>query len=207
MKAIEFVGSIKDGTVYKFLEKYSLETYGKHLHEMALNSDIEIPNKIIDYDSIGCMEELFETVDLIAKESEVTDMKSVMKVYKKVRVLKDGKCYPLFIDKTKPFEFGEWMHAEFHPTKGFAPRSLNGVDSENPIGGWHACFTPLAPHIADELKTGEKRVWMECDAAGEIKKYDRPESQGGAWVLVEWLRPLRLLTENEIRELTLGKTV
>ena len=68
MKAIEFLGSIKDGTVYKFLERYSLETYGKRLHEMALNSHIEIPNKINDYDSIGGMEELFETVDLIANE-------------------------------------------------------------------------------------------------------------------------------------------
>lgn len=66
MKAIAFLGSIKDGTVYKFLERYSLETYGKRLHEMAVNSDIEIPDEISD--SVGCMEELFETVDLIANE-------------------------------------------------------------------------------------------------------------------------------------------
>lgn len=37
----------------------------------------------------------------------------IMIVYKKVRVLKDGNYYPLFIDKTKPFEFGEWMKAGF----------------------------------------------------------------------------------------------
>lgn len=123
-----------------------------------------------------------------------------MKVFKKVRIKSDGNCYPLFIDKQKPFVFGEWMQAEFHPTKGFAPRSLNGLD-ENPIGGWHCCFKPIAPHIADELKTGEKRVWMECEADGLMKKYDRPESQGGAWILVEKLKPIRLLNESEVKEL------
>ena len=116
-----------------------------------------------------------------------------MIVYKKVRILKDGKVYPLFIDKTKPFEFGEWMKAGFHPTKGFAPRSLGKDADGNEIGGWHCCYQPVAPHIADELKSGEKRIWMKCEAKGEMKKYDRPESQGGAWLLVEWLKPLEII--------------
>lgn len=124
-----------------------------------------------------------------------------MIVFKKVRILKDGNCYPLFINKTKPFTFEEWMRAEFHPTKGFAPRSLNGIDNANPIGGWHCCYKPIAPHISDELKTGEKRVWMMCEAKGEMKKYDRPESQGGAWLLVEYLKPIKLLTDAEIKKI------
>ena len=103
-----------------------------------------------------------------------------MIVYKKVRILKDGNAYPLFIDKKKPFEFGSWMKAEFHPTKGFAPRSLGKDDDGNEIGGWHCCFKPEAPHIADQLKSGEIRVWMVCEAEGRSQKYDRPESQGGA---------------------------
>lgn len=132
-------------------------------------------------------------------------MENTIKVYKKVRILKDGNAYPLFIDKSKPFDFDNWMHAEFHPTKGFAPRSLNGVDNDNPIGGWHCCFNPIAPHIADELKTGEKRVWMECEAKGEMKTYNRPESQGGSWILVEWLKPIRLLTDDEINDILRNK--
>lgn len=124
-----------------------------------------------------------------------------MIVYKKVRILKDGNCYPLFIDNKKPFTFGEWMHSEFHPTKGFAPRSINGVDSDDPIGGWHACFKPLAPHISDELKSGEERVWIECEAKGENTTYDRPESQGGMWCLFEWIKPLRILTRMEIENI------
>jgi hypothetical protein len=121
-----------------------------------------------------------------------------MIVYKKVRVLKDGNYYPLFIDKTKPFEFGEWMKAGFHPTKGFAPRSLGNDADGNEIGGWHCCYKPIAPPIADELKSGEKRIWMKCEAKGEMKKYDRPESQGGAWLLVEWLKPLEIMRESEV---------
>lgn len=123
-----------------------------------------------------------------------------MKVYKKVRQLKDGNLYPLFIDKTKPFVFGEKMRAEFHPTNGFAPRSLNGFD-ENPIGGWHCCFKPLAPHISDKLKSGEKRVWMECEAEGKNAKYDRPESQGGEWCLYEYITPLRILSDDDVNNI------
>lgn len=87
-----------------------------------------------------------------------------MIVYKKVRVLKDGNYYPLFIDKKKPFEFDTWMKAEFHPTKGFAPRSLGKDNDGNEIGGWHCCYKPVATHLSDELKSGEKRVWMKCEA-------------------------------------------
>lgn len=120
-----------------------------------------------------------------------------MIVWKKVRILKDGNAYPLFIDKKKPFLIGEWMHAEYHPTKGFAPRSL-GKDAEgNEIGGWHCCYQPVAPHISDKLASGEVRVWMKCEAKGKMQKYDRPESQGGAWLLVEWLKPLEIIKEME----------
>ena len=120
-----------------------------------------------------------------------------MIVYKKVRILKDGNAYPLFIDKKKPFVFGEWMHAEYCPTKGFAPRSLGKDENGNEIGGWHCCYQPVAPHIADKLASGEVRVWMKCEAKGAMKKYDRPESQGGAWLLVEWLKPLEIVREME----------
>ena len=116
-----------------------------------------------------------------------------MVVYKKVRVLKNGKYYPLFIDKTKPFEFGEWMKAGFHPTNGFAPRSLGQDENGEEIGGWHCCYKMEAPHIADELKSGEKRVWMACEVKGKMERYDRPESQGDAWLLAEWIKPLEIV--------------
>lgn len=121
-----------------------------------------------------------------------------MLVYKKVRVLKDGNYYPLFIDNKKPFIFGEWMRSEYHPTKGFAPRSINGVDNDNPIGGWHSTPAPSASWIADELKSGEKRVWMLCEAEN-VQEYIRPQ---GVWYLSEWLKPIRILTKEEVEYLT-----
>lgn len=124
-------------------------------------------------------------------------MENTRIVYKKVRILKDGNCYPLFIDKKKPFVFGEWMKAEFHPTKGFAKRSIHG-DIQTGVGcdgGWHSCPTPEASWIADELKSGEKRVWMECEAKGVVE-YLRPQ---GIWFLSEWIKPIRLLSPEEVR--------
>lgn len=120
-----------------------------------------------------------------------------MKAYKKVRVLKDGQYYPLFIDNKKPFVFGEWQHSEFHPKNGFAPRSIGTDESGNELGGWHSCPKPEASWIADELKSGEKRVWMECEIKN-VKEYVRPQ---GVWFLSEWLKPLRILTAEEIAAL------
>ena len=43
-----------------------------------------------------------------------------MKAYKLLRMKRDGKLYPLFINKTVATPIGEWMEAECYPTKGFA---------------------------------------------------------------------------------------
>ena len=117
-----------------------------------------------------------------------------MIAYKKVRKLKDGKDYPLFIDKTKPFRFGEWMKSEFHPTKGFAERSIGkGSDGEE-IGGWHLTPLPKADWIADQLSNGEKRVWIVCEAKN-IVEYQRPQ---GIWYLAQYIKPLRVLRQEEV---------
>lgn len=120
-----------------------------------------------------------------------------MKVYKKVRQLKDGNIYPLFIDKKKPFVIGEWSKSEYHPTKGFAERSIGQNENGEEIGGWHSCPLPEASWIADELKSGEKRVWVECEAEN-VHEYKRPQ---GIWYLSEWIKPLRILTSNEVEEI------
>ena len=58
-----------------------------------------------------------------------------MKVYKLFRI-KDGKLYPLFINRKVETQIGVWMDAECYPTKGFAVRH-----------GWHCCYQPLARHL------------------------------------------------------------
>lgn len=108
-----------------------------------------------------------------------------MRAYKLVRKAKDGTLYPLFIDKGRPYIIGEAREAEFHPTKGFAPRF-----------GFHCCFKPYAPHLKTELASGQKRVWIECEV-DDFQSYNRPESQGGAWILANKLMVIRELSFEE----------
>lgn len=106
-----------------------------------------------------------------------------MKAYKLLRLGKDGKLYPLFISRNKETPIGVWMKAECHPTKGFAVRQ-----------GWHCCFKPVAPHLKMQLKTGEQRVWVECEVE-DFESYNRPESQGGSWILAQKMKIIRVCPE------------
>lgn len=97
--------------------------------------------------------------------------------YKLFRVRKDGTLGPLFINKRLVIPMGEWLEAESHPTKGFAYRP-----------GWHATLKPVAPHLSTK-----GRVWAKVEIEGTTM-YNRPESQGGTWVLAERLKVLDILS-------------
>lgn len=103
-----------------------------------------------------------------------------MKVYKLLRV-RNGKLYPLFINRNKETPIGEWMDAEFYPTKNFKPRK-----------GWHCCYQPIAPHLKMKLANGEQRVWVECEAE-DFTEYKRSEAYGGNWVLANRLKLIRIM--------------
>ena len=90
------------------------------------------------------------------------------------------------IVKTYPTPFNEWMQAECYPTKGFAVRQ-----------GWHCCFKPIAPHLSMHLANGEQRVWVECEVE-DWESYNRPESQGGSWILAQRMKIVRELTDTEV---------
>jgi hypothetical protein len=93
--------------------------------------------------------------------------------YKLLRRRKDGTLGPLFINRRQVVPVGVWLEAEDHPTKGFAHRP-----------GWHCTLERSAPHLKMRLKNGEQRVWCKV-LVKDIKLYDRPESQGGSWVLAD----------------------
>ena len=100
-----------------------------------------------------------------------------MKCYKLMKQRKDGSLGSLFINAKEKYQLNKWMDAEFIPTKGFADRY-----------GWHCTLgTANAPHLKRELKSGEKRVWVEVDVDG-VELYNRPESQGGTWVLASKMK-------------------
>lgn len=106
--------------------------------------------------------------------------------YKLMRQLKDGTVHPLFINKKEPTRFGVVLPAECYPTKGFAVRQ-----------GWHCCFTPYAPHLKQNLSNGEHRVWVEVKVR-DYDTYDRPESQGGAWILAQEMIAERIIPDDEV---------
>jgi hypothetical protein len=91
--------------------------------------------------------------------------------FKLFRLRADGSLGPLFINAALRVPEGRWLTAEAHRTPGFAYRP-----------GWHACYRPEAPHLSTR-----GRVWCEVELRG-AKRYYRPESQGGAWVLASKLR-------------------
>lgn len=95
----------------------------------------------------------------------------VVSGYKLVRQRKDGSLGPLFINARLRIPLGVWLRAEAHPTKGFAYRP-----------GWHATLKKCAPHLSTK-----GRVWAKVSMRG-IRKFKRPQSQGGTWVLAEFIR-------------------
>jgi len=98
-----------------------------------------------------------------------------MTVFKLMRK-KNENFYPLFINRKMECKLGKWIDAECFPTKGFSIRK-----------GWHCCFYPIAPHLKTELSNGEKRVWVFAEI-DDWETYDRPESQGGTWILAQKIK-------------------
>ena len=99
-----------------------------------------------------------------------------MIAYKLFRKLKDGSLAPLFINKKSRIPLNQWLEAEPHLTKGFAFRKW-----------WHCTLEPKAPHLSTK-----DRVWAEVEI-DNYEYYNRPESQGGTWVLAQKMKVIREL--------------
>lgn len=108
--------------------------------------------------------------------------------YKLFSCRDDGTLGPLFINSSLVVPVGTWLPAECHPTKGFAVRE-----------GWHAALSPYAPHLKVNPKGKLPRVWTQVELKGP-QYYDRPESQGGTWVLGTALKVLCVLTETQVND-------
>lgn len=132
---------------------------------------------------------------------------------------RSGKLYPLFIGKREETKIGEWVHAEFIPTKGFASR-----------GGWHVgTNVPSAPHLigANGTYTSRrgknfKRVWceVECnmnhdyntyvqtlpkkcitDGIPEDGYYNFKEPNGAKWIITSDIKIVRIIPEEERQQI------
>lgn len=99
--------------------------------------------------------------------------------YKLFKKRKDGSLGSLFVNARAKLGLDEWYRA-----KNYRPKTLK----ERP--GFHCLPEPKAPHLSTK-----GRVWCEV----EIKDFttlDRPESQGGKWLLANHLRIVRELPES-----------
>lgn len=94
--------------------------------------------------------------------------------YKLVRKLNNDELSPLFINKKFRFPVGIWLDAESHPTNGFQYRK-----------GWHCTLKPNAPHLSTK-----NRIWVEVEIE-DFEYYNRPESQGGTWVLAQKMKIIK----------------
>ena len=106
--------------------------------------------------------------------------------YKLLTLHKDGSIGSLFINRRNRLTVGGApVAAENHPTKGFKERM-----------GWHCCRTPEAPHLSPK-----GRVWAEVVVADYVE-VERPDCQGGTWLLANAMRVVRLLDDpqTEINE-------
>lgn len=100
--------------------------------------------------------------------------------YKLLRHRKNGTLGPLFINASQVIPLGEWLEAEDHPTKGYAHRP-----------GWHCTLKPEAPHLVLKPKNGTPRVWCRVEIR-DFEKFNRPQSQGGTWVLAKHMRVMEI---------------
>lgn len=111
-----------------------------------------------------------------------------VKGYKLFKMRKDGSIGPLFINKQQRLEVGVWYDAEDHPTAGYQHRP-----------GWHAALEPIAPHLSEK-----GRVWAEIRMA-RTRRFNRPQSQGGTWVLADRIKVVRVFKDGLPSELASSK--
>ena len=96
-----------------------------------------------------------------------------MKAYKLLRIKKDGKLYPLFVDTENPTPIGEWIDARCGELKNNSKvKSKLGDLCFRP--GWHLSSLPYASHIGKKGDSGkiefmnDDHVWCECEYVTDI---------------------------------------
>lgn len=96
-----------------------------------------------------------------------------MKAYKLLRIKKDGKLYPLFVDTKTFIPIGVWIKAKCGELKSNGNvKSKLGDLCYRP--GYHLSDLPYAPHIGKKGDSGriefmnKDHVWCECEYASDI---------------------------------------
>jgi len=146
------------------------------------------------------------------------------KGYKLFEMNKEGKLFPLFIDKTEEIPVGEWVVAKNIPTKGFATRPGWHIGAHVPDAPWLKGYNGTSIGIYKSRIAQGKRVWCEVEynathnydievsvLPGKCFR-DKIPSNGcytfkevgkGDWVISSDIRIVRVLSEDERQSIIL----
>ena len=146
--------------------------------------------------------------------------------YKLFEMNKEGKLFPLFIGKNTETSIGEWVKAEYIPTKGFAARGGWHIGADIPDAPWLKGYDGSDLGVYKSRFSKGKRVWCEVEYNATIdynneaqnlpKKcfMDKVPENGfyffrevgkGTWVITSEIRIVRILSEAERQEVMLNK--
>ena len=146
--------------------------------------------------------------------------------YKLFEMDKEGNLFPLFIDKKKKIPVGEWIHAEFTPTKSFAPRGGWHIGADVPDAPWLKGYNGSDYGIYRSRFSKGKRLWCEVeynsnnnydeevqtlpkkcfiDRVPEDGYYKFKEVGKGVWIISSDIKVTRILSEAERKEIMLQK--
>lgn len=138
--------------------------------------------------------------------------------YKLFEMNKDGQLFPLFIGKAIETPIGEWVHAEYLPTKGFAARGGWHIGMDCPDAPWLKGYDGSDVGVYKSRFSKGKRVWCEveynanhdynsvvenlpkkcfADTIPEDGYYFFREAGKGVWCITSDIKISRILTEGE----------
>lgn len=151
-----------------------------------------------------------------------------MITYKLMRITKDGRLFPLFVDSKKEMKTGKWLTAEIGQlADGTHVKSKIGSLSLRP--GFHSTKIPFADWIGKKGKDGllyqaPDTVWCECTVEGEqVHEFGKNglrtipngwyyfktnKAQIDPWIISDKIKIERILSDEEVKEIcvSLGHT-
>lgn len=146
--------------------------------------------------------------------------------YKLFEMNKDGKLFPLFIGKQTETPMGEWVRAEYVPTKGFATRGGWHIGADVPDAPWLKGYDGSEKGIYKSRFNKGKRVWCEVEYNATIDYNDSAkvlpqkcfsntipengfyffrEAGKGVWVITSDIKIVRILSEDERQRIMTDK--
>lgn len=127
----------------------------------------------------------------------------------------EGRLYALFIDKKTEMPIGEWIKAENHPTKGFAPRpgihlglicsapwllSADGTYKSQRSKYWRRVWAEVEYNATIDYTSVVEQLPKKCFVdkipEGGFYKF-RETGCNRIWIIADQMRITRILSEEE----------